>query len=269
MKVYMRDLLQLAIKNANEKTRMDIMELVPMLVSQIKNLEELGVTSDKCEMVLYPVVESCLPDDVLQAWQRHATYAEKLDKVVSFLSSEVQNKMERNLARMDFSTTSSSTVHASKMKNSQKFEVPTASALLVSREGEASRKNPRECIFCGGRRHSPGKCFKARQMTFADKMEIIRKKQKQACYICLRLGHKSSDCQSGITCSNCQGKHFEVMCKELSPQQQQDTNSMMMVPMYKNMDTAYQGQPTYYVPQQQMIPQQQQLMPSSTPAMPV
>ncbi|KAF2897422.1 hypothetical protein ILUMI_08748, partial [Ignelater luminosus] len=79
IEVYVRDLLKLVIKNAKDTT-------------------ELIVTSDKCAEILYPVVEPCLPKDILMTWQKNSSYEEDLEKIVEFLKKEVNSKTERALS---------------------------------------------------------------------------------------------------------------------------------------------------------------------------
>ncbi len=101
IKVYVRDLLQLVI-GASSGQKLEFCDLVTKITSQIRNLESLGVTQDKCSVVLYPVVESCLPMEVLRAWQRSASYDEEdLEKLLEFLQQEVNSQEDRKLAHFE------------------------------------------------------------------------------------------------------------------------------------------------------------------------
>ncbi|KAF2889586.1 hypothetical protein ILUMI_16587, partial [Ignelater luminosus] len=51
IKVYVRDLLKLVIENAKDTSKVSFVDLVTSLTSQIRNLAELGVTSDKCAQI--------------------------------------------------------------------------------------------------------------------------------------------------------------------------------------------------------------------------
>lgn len=88
--VYMRDLIQLAVENSTTNTKLSFQDLVAKLSSKIKNLEELGVNIKAQEIVLYPLLESCVPDSVLEAWQRSKDYKREIDKLMDFLRKEVQ-----------------------------------------------------------------------------------------------------------------------------------------------------------------------------------
>ncbi|GFX38727.1 integrase catalytic domain-containing protein [Trichonephila clavipes] len=63
-------------------------------------LESLGLTKEKFAEFLEPLFESCLPENVLRAWERSRSVegsspqdsARSLDKLLCFLRNEVQNK---------------------------------------------------------------------------------------------------------------------------------------------------------------------------------
>jgi len=66
-----RELLSIVLQNAmNPKSKVMLANLYNKLSSHLRALETLGVTTDKCAAMLYPLVESCLPEDMLRAWER-------------------------------------------------------------------------------------------------------------------------------------------------------------------------------------------------------
>lgn len=226
VKYYMRELLKLATRNTNEKTRLSLIDLVPQITSQIRNLEELGITRDKFETVLYPVVESCLPDDVLREWQRDPMYDESLEAFLDFLTKEVQNTLDRSLSRMDFS----GPAPTERKPKKEKDDVPTASALIASDIGDATSNSGEGCIFCGGVGHRSTKCRKGYKMTIQQRQEVVRK--LNLCYVCLRKGHRSSNCTFKVNCTICQGKHYNIMCNVDAPVKPGKSRSSMMAPGY-------------------------------------
>ena len=94
VKVYVRDLLKLVIDNAKDRVP-ELQNLYFKLSAKIKALETLGVTTDKCASIIYPLVESCLPEEVLRAWQRNPICQaaeegeDELIKLIEFLEKEV------------------------------------------------------------------------------------------------------------------------------------------------------------------------------------
>ncbi|GFR06934.1 transposable element Tc1 transposase [Trichonephila clavata] len=67
IEVYIRDLLALV----NNKSAIKLTDLYDKLGSDLRALETLNVTTSNYAAMLYPVVESCLPAEVLKAWDRH------------------------------------------------------------------------------------------------------------------------------------------------------------------------------------------------------
>ncbi|KAJ8962359.1 hypothetical protein NQ318_018342 [Aromia moschata] len=70
IEVYIRELLKLILNNATSKNKMDLSMLYDKIETQLRALETLGITSDKCAAMLFPLIESCLPEDLIRVWQR-------------------------------------------------------------------------------------------------------------------------------------------------------------------------------------------------------
>jgi hypothetical protein len=68
------------------------------------------------------------------------------------------------------------------------------------------------CVFCGLTNHKVDGCRKAQNMTYEDKMGILRSKGR--CFICT-LPHRAADCRNKarIKCENCQQSHLSILCK--------------------------------------------------------
>jgi len=95
--------------------------LYDRLETQLRELETLGVTQDKYAAMLYPLVESCLPEEVRRTWERYRHQGEDnqvgtLSKLKKFLRGEV-NEQERILLAKSFLDSSSS-----EKKNPEKRE---------------------------------------------------------------------------------------------------------------------------------------------------
>lgn len=68
IEVYVLELLQIVLINAsNSKSKLTLSSLYNKLSSHLRALSSLGVTTEKCAAMLYPLVESCLPEEVLMA----------------------------------------------------------------------------------------------------------------------------------------------------------------------------------------------------------
>ncbi|CAG7730198.1 unnamed protein product [Allacma fusca] len=123
-------------------------ENYPKVVDSLKQraLDTLGVTSDKCAAMLYPLVESCLPEDTLRAWQRYTPNSNgengtessknRLASLLDFLRAEVEGEERIRLARAGFGLTSKREKH---QKESNE-EIPTAAGLF-SGDGQNFHKS--------------------------------------------------------------------------------------------------------------------------------
>ncbi|KAF2890626.1 hypothetical protein ILUMI_15547 [Ignelater luminosus] len=74
VEVYVRELLTLVISKAiKSNEQIPLSKIYDKLEAQLRALESLGVTKDKCAAMLYPLVETSLPEELIRTWQRQAT----------------------------------------------------------------------------------------------------------------------------------------------------------------------------------------------------
>ncbi|GFU45188.1 uncharacterized protein TNCV_4236201 [Trichonephila clavipes] len=107
IQVYVRELLKLVLQNA-EVNKVNLSSLYDKIEAQLRDLESLGVTKEKYAAMLFPLVESCLPSEILRAWERYVGYSsdesgkKDLDSLMKFLSIEVSSEDRIKLARNSF-----------------------------------------------------------------------------------------------------------------------------------------------------------------------
>ena len=70
IEIYVRDLLQLVLNNSL-RSSIQLSSLHDKIESYLKALASLGVTADKYAAMLFPLVESCLLEELLRVWQRY------------------------------------------------------------------------------------------------------------------------------------------------------------------------------------------------------
>lgn len=97
VEVYVRSLLQLALKNATKSNKkIPFSKTFDKLQSQINALESLDVTSDKFAIIMSTLVESSLPADILHAWRKHRPPVDsaenRLWKLMEFLQNEIEHE---------------------------------------------------------------------------------------------------------------------------------------------------------------------------------
>ncbi|XP_050298613.1 uncharacterized protein LOC126737669 isoform X1 [Anthonomus grandis grandis] len=231
VEVYVRELLKLVIHNTSSGNRLDITRLYDKLETQLRALETLGITSDKYAAMLFPLVESCLPPELLRIWQRTpdigdtginlqvsldntglTTIENRLKSLMNFLKLEVDNEQHVSLATEGFNLRS--TVHKDVKrggyqtnKAGQDFEPKFQTAMgLINSDGTT------KCIFCQNS-HESSNCFKAQKLGREEKKDILSK--NSACFRCLKLGHFSRKCRARLNCIVCSKSHVTLMCPEL------------------------------------------------------
>ncbi|GFR04416.1 transposable element Tc1 transposase [Trichonephila clavata] len=139
IEVYIRDLLALM----NNKSAIKLTDLYDKLGSDLRALEALNVTTSNYAAMLYPVVESCLPAEVLKAWDRHRLNREVpedlafenekvLDNLMTFLRHKVEEEEYCVLAENAFGSRMNK-------KESHQRDEPTATTLIADKIS---------CIFC-------------------------------------------------------------------------------------------------------------------------
>ncbi|KMQ85434.1 integrase core domain protein [Lasius niger] len=91
---YIRELLKLVLNNTTKaESKILIASLYDKLETYLRALESLNVITEMCAAMMYPLVESALPEELLRIWQRHSTSLgtsdakDRLTKVMSFLQS--------------------------------------------------------------------------------------------------------------------------------------------------------------------------------------
>ncbi|GFT40579.1 transposable element Tc1 transposase [Trichonephila clavipes] len=102
IEAYIRYLLALM----NNKSAIKLTDLYNKLGSNLQALETLNVTTSNYSAMLYPVVKSCLPAEILKAWDRHRLNREVpedvalekervLENLITFLHHEVEQRFSK------------------------------------------------------------------------------------------------------------------------------------------------------------------------------
>ncbi|KAI5727986.1 hypothetical protein M8J77_009660 [Diaphorina citri] len=146
---YIRQLLKIVIGNA--KTKQPLTTLYDTLQCHLRNLETLNVSSENCAPILMPLVSSCLPDDILQIWERSCvtqfaastskdecdgSSKDHLQSLMNFLKAEVESEQKIAMAKDGFGLHSSSSQNVSRPKPSKPMsgnsKIATAADLVVT-----------------------------------------------------------------------------------------------------------------------------------------
>ena len=220
VQVYVRELLNLVIHNASPgEKKLKLSDLYDKLESYLRALESLGRTKDKFADFLNPLVESCLPEELLRAWERkkgnEKDSGKKLTALIDFVRQEVNSEEMFAIARTGFGRDPESSEKGNRRSfPSRREKTPTAASLVATGankyEAKAAIKSP-QCLFCD-KGHKSQDCYSTRTMSVADKKKIVE--SKKACGVCLNLGHRPSNCRSRHRCILCGDRHFPIVCEK-------------------------------------------------------
>ena len=231
---YTRELLALVLQNAtNKEKKASVSEVYDKVSAHIRALETLGIATDNCATMLYPLVESSLPEEILRTWQcsavNNATPAEgdetpnRLTLLLTFLEAEVKNVERIKMAVHGFSVTTHSDKKSkdAKFKSEPQKDQSTASALLST---EDRRKR---CVFCNGN-HENAACGKA--LKFSNEVRKSMIKDNGCCFKCLKRGHLSRNCKVKVVCKRCGKRHATLVCSDMNNAESNATKTFAMKP---------------------------------------
>ncbi|KAJ8975168.1 hypothetical protein NQ317_011997 [Molorchus minor] len=114
IEVYVRELLKLILNNAINKNKIEISRLYDQIETQLRSLETLGITSDKYAAMLFPLIESCLPEELLRIWQR---------SVVSLCADRDNSDLEDAVSVAGAAATSANTISGQRSSDSGRTPV--------------------------------------------------------------------------------------------------------------------------------------------------
>nr|XP_047132422.1 uncharacterized protein LOC124811159 [Hydra vulgaris] len=185
--------------------------------AQIRNLENLNITSSMYGPLLIPNLMQKLPEELnlIISRQFQGNDSWEIEKILNIFKSELhaREKSIINDSAYDRRPLSIETLHSSSLYNNKKsFSSPH------DRRHNTYNENFNKCIFCD-KDHLPHN-FKS--VTQLDSRRKILKDQKR-CFICLRIGHISSKCLSRIKCYECSSRHHAAMCEKKHQLQPSDS----------------------------------------------
>ncbi|XP_073960544.1 uncharacterized protein [Choristoneura fumiferana] len=209
IETYVRGLLALMQeKGQRPSNAKELPALYDSLQTHLQALETLGVTKDKYASILFPMVESALPDEILRAWNRYRAADNKinndLSRLVDFLRLKVESEERIQLAHQG--TTHNSITDP---------KVPTC-CFVAEIKPENHKSISPVCIWCDKDTHCTAECHKAAKITLEQRTEFI--KAKKACLICLRSNHTAKRCKSFPQCLFRKKRHSVLMCPDMSEQ---------------------------------------------------
>ncbi|UYV69827.1 hypothetical protein LAZ67_7000901 [Cordylochernes scorpioides] len=213
--VYVRDLIRLMI-DCSSKQQLKVTSFYDELVTHLRALESLKIEARQMSVFIFPMIEACLSEELMKAWQRSPLHDVKIDAndstqtrvdlIMEFLQKEAAAEQDRALSGSKFGLKSLKQ-DRNVGRQSHPAKIPTASGLFAGRA--------QNCIFCN-KDHKNTECLAARRMSIKKRRERI--KNAKCCFSCLQPGHISSNCRRRITeCIRCKKKHLDILCPLNAP----------------------------------------------------
>lgn len=149
---YVRELLKLVL---NKHKSVSLVMIYDKLETHLRALESLDVTTDMCAAMLFPLVESSLPEDILRIWQRtmssvnvsvNVTAKDRLTHLMTFLGKEVESEERIHMAKTCFDAsddTKNKVKRKTRTDQGSDQSIATAAGLFVAKEVNTSK-----CLFC-------------------------------------------------------------------------------------------------------------------------
>ncbi|UYV64964.1 hypothetical protein LAZ67_3002576 [Cordylochernes scorpioides] len=186
------------------------------LVTHLRALESLKIESRQMSVFIFPMIEACLSEELMKAWQRSPLHDVKIDAndstqtrvdlIMEFLQKEAAAEQDRALAGSKFGLRSLKQ-DRNVGRQSHPAKIPTASGLFAGRA--------QNCIF-RNKDHKNTECLAARRMSIKERIDRI--KNAKCCFSCLQPGHISFICRRRITeCIRCKKKHLDILCPLNAP----------------------------------------------------
>lgn len=166
----------------------------------VRGLNSLGVDSEKCGSLLIPIIMSRIPREIaLQVARVTAREIWDINEVLEVIRKEVEARGMSESLRIKEEC-------KSQQPNLRKAFQPSASALFVK---DKHVQLPQVCAFCKGEHYS-AECDNVKDVSC--RMKILREENR--CFLCLKSGHRMSNCRRSRSCRVCSKKHHHAICNQ-------------------------------------------------------
>ncbi|KAL4717748.1 hypothetical protein ACJJTC_000897 [Scirpophaga incertulas] len=188
IQMYVRELLGLILHKEKIGNK-ELTSSYDKLNAHLRCLEILGVTKDKNSAFLLPMVESALPLDILNTWERAKPLKidDELSALLLFIKREVESEQRITMAKNSFGLKDIKSTSSYNLDNCGSRE-PTGGCLLTN------IKDKSRCIYGVKKKHNSLACFKVQKMSIDERREHLKK--QRACTISLKKGHHATSLQS-------------------------------------------------------------------------
>ena len=170
----------------------------------VRGLEALGINSSQYGSLLIPVIMSKLPQDIrLQIARNTAQEVWEMSELLSVIQKEVEAR--------EISDGIKVTLEKTKVTPHKPLTQIHGTAAGLIANGQPS-VNKIQCVYCSDN-HFSASCPKISEVQA--RLEILKRDRR--CFVCLKKGHRSSQCSNQRGCRRCNGRHHQSICNQLIP----------------------------------------------------
>ncbi|CAB0005019.1 unnamed protein product, partial [Nesidiocoris tenuis] len=196
IEVYFRELLSSVMKHvvnrSSHNVPLPLSNLYDEVSAQLHALEALNIKMDQYALLLYPLIESALPNDVIKAWERkrenqNSEPTAVLGELMTFIKAEVNSDERISRSRQPLTNTEDQDVATASTFVSGHHNPAAQPSYHPKAQSEAFevKKTAAEvtCIFCT-KGHASHDCQKAQSWSMEEKKKAV--KSKNCCLVCLK-----------------------------------------------------------------------------------
>ena len=175
------------------------------LESSIKCLEEFHTDTEAISVIVVPMVEMNMSDDIKTKWLEHISEDDdhSTTKLLEFLQDRVDC--------LPISATKPSDGKNHNKEGHKQNDAPKTTSSMTTRTESA-----RHCWFCNKNNHDTEVCSFLGKKQKKERFEFLMK--NRLCFKCARKGHQGEKCEESVTCRKCQSTdHPTVLHHEEKP----------------------------------------------------
>ena len=197
---HMDDLLKLPSLGSNCRVK-DLRAVLDQLTIHVRGLETLGISAQQYGSLLTPIVMSKLPSDIrlLVARKTNGSLLE-LNSIIELLKVEVEARE------------ASFSLKTHDVENRKPWERNRVTGGKNNVTGAFLNNSNSQtgniiCVFCS-KPHFSASCEEVKDI--GKRREIIVRDRR--CFLCLKRGHRASECNRSVQCRKCKKRHHQSIC---------------------------------------------------------
>ena len=166
----------------------------------VRGLASLGIAAEQYGSLLIPVIMAKLPSEIrLQVAHKATDDVWQINDLLKTIKSEIEAREMSEMARSNVNE---------KTNKAKPSTVPTVGSFIVTGdERDGAGKFKIKCAYCHELHYSTS-CERVTDREA--RVKLLRDSKR--CFVCLRVGHQASKCDSTKKCRHCSGRHHQSIC---------------------------------------------------------